>query len=240
MDFKIDTTAAAFVAGLITSFHCVMMCGPLVCAIMPLNTDSKKLHISATLYQSSRILSYTLIGALLGFFGERAQVVFNSPTAHIFPWLLVAVLCFVGFGLEKMFPQPKFLGKLVSAAQRRFMPKNAYARYAFTGLLTPLLPCGPLYAVFGICLFAGSALQGAKFMFAFGLGIVPLLMLVHLQYTVISKRWLSVRMPLIRRGVALLTALFLAVRLSGDVTIQPNDGSKEQLEEAAEACPMCH
>lgn len=236
---EINTSAAAFIFGLITSMHCVLMCGPLLCALMPLNTRSGKLHLGASLYQLMRVLSYTAIGALLGGFGDSIQGFMNSDAAHIFPWILVALLFIIGFGLEKLFPQPAFVGRLVGRLQSRFMPRNTYARYGFTGALTPLLPCGPLYMIFGVCLFTGSAAQGAAFMFAFGLGTVPLLMLVHLQYTVISKRWLSVRMPLLRRVVALVTALFLTLRLSSDVTVQPTNGADEAAQKSEAACPMC-
>lgn len=236
----INTQAAAFIFGLITSLHCVFMCGPLLCALMPLNTPSKKLHIGAGLYQGARVLSYTAIGALLGGVGDHVSGLLESNTAHVFPWVLVGVLFFVGFGLERLFPQPRFFGKLINSAQRRFMPKNPYARYAFAGALTPLLPCGPLYLIFGVCLLAGSAAQGASLMFAFGLGTVPLLMLVHLQYTVVSKRWLSLKMPLIRRGVALLTACMLTLRLSSDLTIQATDGTDSAAKEVKHSCPMCH
>lgn len=236
---EINTTAAAFIFGLITSLHCVLMCGPLLCALMPINPQSGKVNWGASLYQGMRVLSYTLIGALLGGFGKRISVFLESETAHIFPWILVALLFFIGFGLERWFPQPKFFGRLVSAAQRKFMPKNAYARYAFTGLLTPLLPCGPLYMIFGVCLLSGSAAQGAQFMAAFGLGTVPLLMLVHLQYTAISRKWLNNRMPLIRRGVALVTACLLTLRLTANVPIEPTTGADAQSKATESTCPMC-
>jgi len=237
---EINTTAAAFVFGLITSLHCVLMCGPLLCALVPMNTSNRRLYVSAGLYQLFRVVSYTAIGALLGGLGGRMQSFINSDTAHIFPWVLVGVLFFIGLGLEKLFPQPKFVGKLVSQAQRRFMPNNVYARYAFTGALTPLLPCGPLYMIFGVCLLAGSFQEGASFMFAFGLGTVPLLVLVHLQFTVISKRWLQGRMHWVRRGVALVTAMFLTVRLCSGVTVEPNTGADEAAQKTTEQCPMCH
>ncbi len=239
MDGAINTTAAAFVFGLITSLHCVLMCGPLICALVPFNVQGKQLHIGALIYQIMRVCSYTAIGALLGGFGKQIATFVESDTAHVFPWLLVALLFFIGFGLEKWFPQPRFFGKWVGAIQRRFMPRNPYVRYAFTGLLTPLLPCGPLYMIFGVCLLAGDVAKGAGFMAAFGLGTVPLLMVLHLQYTMISRKWLTLKMPLIRRGVALLTASLLMMRLCADVKIEPTTGADAAGSEVKKKCPMC-
>jgi sulfite exporter TauE/SafE len=59
---------------------------------------------------------------------------------------------------------------------------------AALGFATPLLPCGPLYFILAAALLAGSALRGAEFMLAFGLGTVPLLWLAQSQFHRLQAR----------------------------------------------------
>ena len=85
------------------------------------------------------------------------------------------------------------------------------------GLLTPFLPCGPLYLVFAAALLAGSAAKGAEFTLAFGLGTVPLLWLAQHQFHRIRAKLTPLAMARLRRGLALVTALMLVWRLHGTV-----------------------
>ena len=58
---------------------------------------------------------------------------------------------------------------------------------AMIGLTSPLLPCGPLYMIYGLALFSGSALKGAEFAIGFGLGTLPLLWFAHSQFMRIQR-----------------------------------------------------
>ncbi len=106
------------------------------------------------------------------------------------------------------------------------------------GLLTPFLPCGPLYLVFGAALLAGSAAKGAEFTLAFGLGTVPLLWLAQHQFHRIRAKLTPLTMGRVRRGLALVTAVVLAVRLQG--TIPPAFYGAEPKVEAKELPSCCH
>ena len=59
----IDTTASAFVAGLVTSVHCAGMCGPLACAWLVGNADRPSHPLRDTsLYHGARLASYGIVG----------------------------------------------------------------------------------------------------------------------------------------------------------------------------------
>lgn len=102
-----------------------------------------------------------------------------------------------------------------------------------------MLPCGPLYLVFGVALMTGSALAGAEFLLAFALGTLPLLWIVHMQMGRI-RRWLSpARLRLIQRSMALLFAAIIALRLAaGDNTffIKAQESGVAPTEAT---CPLC-
>jgi uncharacterized protein len=86
------------------------------------------------------------------------------------------VLLVMAFGLDKKVPRPAILNRFTARARFKACKLSAYGGASAMGLLTPFLPCGPLYLVFGAALLAGSAAKGAEFTLAFGLGTVPLLL----------------------------------------------------------------
>jgi hypothetical protein len=83
------------------------------------------------------------------------------------------------------------------------------------GFATPLLPCGPLYLMFALAMANGSALKGAEFAFAFGLGTLPLLWLAQTQLHLISGKVQPQTMRKIQRTLAFTAALIMAWRLRG-------------------------
>ncbi|NBX60811.1 MAG: sulfite exporter TauE/SafE family protein, partial [Opitutaceae bacterium] len=60
----------AFIAGLVTSLHCVGMCGPLACALMPAVRNDADPQVVATTYHLTRLAGYTLLGAVAGGVGQ--------------------------------------------------------------------------------------------------------------------------------------------------------------------------
>ena len=171
----IHTTLGALVVGLVTSVHCVGMCGPIACGLSAMPASESERMLAATSYHGARLTSYAIVGAVCGSIGKQPlQWVFNSPVV-ILPWILVLVFLVFAFGLEKRLPRPAAL--LKQAARLRF--KTARLTPIRSGLalgfLTPLLPCGPLYLLFGAALLSGSGWRGAEFALAFGLGTVHII-----------------------------------------------------------------
>ena len=68
---SVNSPAAAFIAGLITSLHCAGMCGPLACALMPGRGDRTDGNTVSTVYHVARIASYTLLGGIAGGLGRQ-------------------------------------------------------------------------------------------------------------------------------------------------------------------------
>ena len=87
------------------------------------------------------------------------------------------------------------------------------------GALTPLLPCGPLYLLFGAALLTGSAARGAEFAFAFGLGTVPLLWLAQQQLRHLRKRVKPATLVRFQRSLAIAAACLIAFRLWGTLPV---------------------
>ena len=214
----IDTTASAFIAGLVTSVHCAGMCGPLACAwLVGGNAPSHPLR-DTSLYHGARLTAYGIVGFIAGSVGTLPLRWFHHGAGIVLPWLLVLAFLAVALGLDRWLPKPRLLSQPIAALRLRLLKFGTAARATLIGFATPLLPCGPLYLMFGLAMAGGSGARGAEFTVAFGLGTLPLLALMQT-----SARWLNLRLSAgtmrhVQRGLALSAALVMAWRLRGTLT----------------------
>jgi len=209
----IHTTVGALVAGLVTSVHCVGMCGPIACGLSAMPASESERLLAATSYHGSRLTSYAVVGAICGAIGRQPlQWVFHSP-AVILPWILAGLFLMFAFGLEKRLPRPVALLKFASRWRFKTARLTPVRSGLALGFLTPLLPCGPLYLLLGASLLSGSGWRGAEFAFAFGLGTVPLLWLAQTQLHRMKRRFSPKAMVRVQRGLALAAAMVMMWRL---------------------------
>jgi sulfite exporter TauE/SafE len=216
-----EAISAALLAGIVTSLHCAGMCGPLACAACT-GDCGRTSQQAAMIYHSSRLLSYALVGGIVGAIGSRISEVLTGGATRGITWVFVLFFLAVVFGLDKKLRVPGGAGRISHALTRTWDPR---LRGAGLGFLTPLLPCAPLYLMVAAAGFSGSALQGGVVMLAFGAGTVPLLFLIQNRLAWLQARWSPQRMDYLRRGLALASVVLLLVR--GTFT-------------ASTGCPMCH
>jgi hypothetical protein len=212
----IDGALPAFLAGLLTSLHCAGMCGPLACYLAPAPGSKSPFATIAAVYQCARLFSYTLIGALAGGLGMLALgwvSLFQESLSRFLPWFIVLFFFMVALRLDKWLPKPAIAsGWLLRLSNRcRSLPRPISAMAM--GLLTPLLPCAPLYAVFGLALMTQSPLRGAEFLLLFGMGTLPLLWLVQAAFNRWQGRFSPAAIARLQRVLALIVAIILGLRL---------------------------
>lgn len=175
---RIETSlgiGALFLTGLLTSVHCLAMCGGinLTQSVMASSRKQKILR-SNVLYHTGRVLSYTLIGAIAGGIGSVLSLSgvfkgFVAVLAGIAMLVMALNMLSVFRFLRKLWP--KFSGKTHASLFARIKSGSSF----LIGLLNGLMPCGPLQAMQLYALSTGSILQGALSMLAFSLGTVPLM-----------------------------------------------------------------
>lgn len=214
----LDTSAAAFVAGLVTSLHCVGMCGPLACSWAVARGTNTTFLRDTALYHGARLTAYGIVGAIAGTLGTLPKEWLHHRGIAMFPWLLVIAFVLVGIGADAWLPKPAFLARPMSRLRFKAMQFGSAARAGALGLATPLLPCGPLYMMFGLALANGSAAKGTEFAVSFGLGTLPLLALAQTQLHRIGIKLSPVALKRVQRGLALVAALVMAWRLRGTLT----------------------
>jgi len=209
--------AMGLTTGLLGGGHCIGMCGALVGALS-LSAGGRSggwcFHL---LYNTGRIATYTLIGALVGWLGSA--LAYTDRFSEVTRSLLVAsdlFIILVGLGTAGMFAGlnvarldfPGPLRAITSAVQRlRQLPPLPSALPL--GLLFGFLPCGYLYAVAISAAQSANPLLGAATLGAFGLGTVPALLLFGG-----ATQWLGTKARLwMLRAAGLLVAGMGAVNL---------------------------
>ena len=190
----------AFMTGLFGSAHCVGMCGGLVSALS-LTADGRSsgpgFHL---LYNLGRVLTYALIGLLVGWLGSAMTV--KSSLQEISRILLIGsdlLVILVGLGSAGLFSglsimSLEFFGPIRSLSRavkglRKWPPVLAALPL---GLVFGFLPCGFLYAMVLTAAQTTDGLHGAITMSAFGLGTVPALFLVGsaAQWFSSQRQWM--------------------------------------------------
>jgi sulfite exporter TauE/SafE len=203
----------AFIAGLVTSLHCVGMCGPLACAFLPRPDEGSSVVTVAGVYHGARVLAYGVIGAVAGALGSVLVHDFALSPVAFLPWLLAAFFLAVGLGLDQRLPKPKAFGRWYFRTSQKVRAWPRPAAAGILGFATPFLPCGPLWAMFGLAVLFGDWLRGAEFLIAFALGTLPLLFLAQTQFWQL-RRWVGpVGIKRIQRGLALVMAVVITWRM---------------------------
>ncbi len=217
---------SAFLVGLLGGVHCLGMCGGIIGAITlgsarPYNTTSHTTHKRFPIllaYNVGRIASYTLAGTLAG--ALTAAALSLTELRHTQQLLqIVAALFMVALGLylggfwqgiAYLEKSGAVLWRQIEPLSRRFMPVRSPWQAIPFGMIWGWLPCGLVYSVLIWSLSAGSALEGALLMLAFGLGTLPNLLLMGLLANQLTR---FIRHPWVRRlagiSVSLLGLLML-------------------------------
>src|SRR5690606_31526681 len=130
-------------------------------------------------------------------------------------WLLVLFFVMVALRLDHRLPRLAGLSRLQLRVPARMRGKPRTLVAATMGGLTPLLPCGQLYFLIALSAMSGSAVRGAEFMLAFGLGTVPLLWLAQSQFTALRRRLSPVNLARFQTTLALVAAIVIAWRMRG-------------------------
>lgn len=166
-----------FLVGLLTGFHCVAMCGGFVVSYTAKNAqEGRSSHKSHFAYGVGKLISYTLIGAGFGFIGS---VFAFTPLMRGIAGI-VAGLFLVVFGLNMLnvFPVLKKIRLSTPSFVSRFVGHKSKNSSPFViGLLNGLMiACGPLQAIYIMAAGTGSVVEGAKLLFVFGLGTLPVML----------------------------------------------------------------
>lgn len=164
---------ALFTIGVLTSLHCVGMCGGIMMSqsITSQMVPEKNKFKPGLMYNLGRLISYTILGGIVGGIGEVFTLSFGAQgliaiIAGIF--MVIMGLNLYGFKVFR-----KFSVKLPwNGCNSQKKSRNPL----IVGLLNGFMPCGPLQTMQLYALASGSVIAGATSMFFFSLGTIPLML----------------------------------------------------------------
>ena len=172
-----------FVIGLLTSTHCVGMCGGIM---LSQTTDTsiadaavrKRRSLGAALcYNGGRVVTSVVAGAVFGALG--AVITYTMTFKSILFTMAGALVLLIGLSMWGVIPGLRALSPRLPGACE--LPKNVRRRYIgkplIIGLLTGIMPCGASYAMWVYSMGTGSAARGAVTMLVWSLGTVPLMLI---------------------------------------------------------------
>lgn len=167
----------AFTIGMLGSFHCVGMCGPLALSL-PLNSHSFAAKFTgAILYNAGRIVTYSVFGLLFGLVGKTFALFGFQQWLSVSLGLLILFFIILPKRtkiLKKNNTVIRFLESLRSSLGNLFVNKNNTSLFSI-GLLNGLLPCGLVYMAVAGSVATADVLSSIFFMVFFGLGTLPVM-----------------------------------------------------------------
>lgn len=168
----------ALIFGLLGSFHCVGMCGP-IAFMLPVDRNNKFKKVGQIfLYHFGRILAYSILGLAFGLVGKSLNLFgFQQQLSIIIGVLMLLVIflpqkTFNRYNFSK--PVFRIISKVKSALGKE-LKKKTPDTFLTIGFLNGFLPCGLVYmAIFG-AIATGNAWHGSLYMALFGMGTIPLM-----------------------------------------------------------------
>ncbi len=234
----------ALTTGLVSSLHCVGMCGPLALALPVGRLSRFNAFFAKILYNLGRISTYSMLGLIFGFIGENIFL-FNlqQKLSIILGVVLLIIIFFQNDWLITIIPSPlrrgikgevnfRFISFLKSKIAKFINPKSLLGFYTL-GLLNGLLPCAMIYVALTGATVSASLTEGMIYMAFFGLGTAPAMFAIS-QFSSIIKKAKYIRK--ITPIYSIVVSIFLIIRglNLGIPYLSP------QVSESKAAITVCH
>jgi uncharacterized protein len=221
LDFNASYLAALLI-GLMSSVHCVGMCGSIIGTLTyslspEIRNNKRKLLFIVFNYNLGRIISYALAGALVGSIETILYLPFAYGAGHRILQIFSAIIMTgAGLYLAGWFPRFAYIEKIgaffwrrIEPYGRRLIPVNSAFHALLFGMVWGWLPCGLIYTALALAATTGQITHSALTMFAFGLGTLPSVIGVGIMTSMITR---VSRAPHFKRvaGLALIVIAALA------------------------------
>jgi len=231
---------SAFLIGLFGSFHCIGMCGPIALALPIQNKSTINLISGRLLYNVGRAITYAVIGLLFGLIGQSLSLAGFQQSVSIIAGILILLMVL----LPSKFSQKLYLLKpaygFTNFLKRKFrvlLKQKSIASTFFIGLLNGILPCGLVYIAVAGAIATGHYLDGAAYMFVFGIGTLPIMLAVSLAGNFISinvRRRINNMIPAF---MIILAFLFILRGMNLGIPYVSPQLQQSEISDNSEICP---
>ncbi len=172
---------SGLVLGMMSSFHCAGMCGPIVLMLPADDKNRTKVFMSRLIYNAGRILMYLLIGILSGILGWSFALKGFQRELSVLSgvMILLSVLFFSGkTGRKKAMELSALYSARVRPGLKKLFADKSNISLFMIGLLNGLLPCGFVYLAIAGSAASGSFSGAILYMSFFGFGTLPVMMIL--------------------------------------------------------------
>lgn len=170
--------ATAFILGLLGSFHCVGMCGPIAFMLPVDRSNNFKKITQIILYHVGRLFSYGIIGLLFGLIGKSLYIFGWQQQLSISIGIVMIIIAVIPHHLfaKYNFSQPlyRLIGRVKNALGKA-LKKRTSDTFLTIGFLNGFLPCGLVYMAVFAAITMGTPVEGSLYMIFFGFGTIPLM-----------------------------------------------------------------
>jgi sulfite exporter TauE/SafE len=188
-----SNNSIAFFIGLFGSVHCIGMCGPLAFAVPTVNNKWWLIIADKVTYNIGRIVTYSFLGLLIGFIGKQLWLSGLQQGVSLVSGLLIIMAGFSRL-LKIRMKDNRTVSFVLSPVTRLLnYALQHHAGHLIVGLLNGFLPCGFVYLALIGAVNSSSPLASAQFMFWFGAGTFPLMLLATISSGFIG--------PVVRRRI---------------------------------------
>ena len=194
----------AFTIGIVGSLHCVGMCGPLAMAMPYKAPTHLQTGLNIAQYHLGRILTYALLGGLIGLLGKGIFLAGMQQALSIITGVLLVIAAFLSLRVTSRMINNSFAQGFyfkVKSGMGRLLKSGSSTSLLLIGMLNGLLPCGLVYMAIVGAMTTGSVINGMAYMALFGAGTVPLVLLASFAGTFANMR--------LRNTLRKLTPVFL-------------------------------
>ncbi|MFP9119316.1 sulfite exporter TauE/SafE family protein [Flavobacterium sp. RNTU_13] len=168
----------ALLLGLVSSLHCIGMCGPIAMMLPVDHKNPAKKTIQVLVYHLGRLTAYSILGIVFGLLGRGFYLAGMQQQLSIIAGIVMIIIALVPERIFAKYNFSKPIYKLISGIKaglgNQFKKKGYKALFA-TGLFNGFLPCGLVYAALFGALAMQNTLYSAAFMFLYGVGTIPLM-----------------------------------------------------------------
>lgn len=169
---------SAFILGVLGSFHCIGMCGPIAFMLPVSRTRHSKKFLQIFLYHFGRLIAYGLIGLVFGLIGKSLNLFGLQQGLSVGIGVLMILIVLIPHKYFNRYrvskPIYKLISKVKTALGKELRKKNPDT-FLTIGFLNGFLPCGLVYmAVFG-AIASANIVTSSLYMLFFGIGTIPLM-----------------------------------------------------------------
>lgn len=233
-----------FALGLVSSLHCVSMCGPIVLSYsLPLGSRKFSQQLSAHLfYNAGRILTYMILGAIAGILGNTVGFLGNlAGFENVAAIVAGALMLVAGVIMLDLIPSKKlqkinpllYTSRFLKPLGSRISSTSIGSKFSL-GLMLGFMPCGLIYAALFKAMATGTMLAGSLTMMAFGLGTAASLLGIGIFSSAFSLKIAKYGNRLAAISVLLL-GLFLVTR-----GVMPLMNTAQANTQENSEVPACH